>query len=107
MRPPGVKMLGQAEAFLEALQDSGDADLDELVEVAGGDGEEFDALEQGVWSSSGLFEDAAIELQPALVAVDEATVPEGSRASWGAGCWSGAVLCCCAVCFRQPFVLRD
>jgi hypothetical protein len=64
--------MGKAEAFFEALQDTGDADFDELVEVAGGDGEKLDALEQGVGGVVGFFQDAAVELEPALVAIDEA-----------------------------------
>jgi hypothetical protein len=39
-----IDVLGVAEAFFNALQDAGYANLDELIEVAGGDGEEFYAL---------------------------------------------------------------
>jgi hypothetical protein len=42
---PSVKVMGKVEAVFEALQDAGNADLDELIEVAGGDGEKFDSLE--------------------------------------------------------------
>jgi hypothetical protein len=44
----GVTLRGQAEAFFEPLQDARDTDLDELVEIAGGDGEELNALEEWV-----------------------------------------------------------
>jgi hypothetical protein len=46
------------------LEDSGDADLDELVEVARGDGEKFDALEERVGGVVGFFQNAAVELEP-------------------------------------------
>jgi hypothetical protein len=68
------------------LEDSGDADLDELVEVARGDGEKFDALEERVGGVVGFFQNAAVELEPTLVAIDEAAT------GW---CWG------------QPCVLRD
>ena len=94
-------MLRKAEAFFEALQDAGDADLDELVEVAGGDGEELDALEQGIGGVVGFFEDAAVELQPALVAIDETaarTVPPRTWRSDAVRC--GMEVFVGAVCFR-------
>ena len=67
----GVHMLRQAEAFFEPLQNACDTDLDELIEIAGGDGEELYTLKQRVGGVVSLFEDAAIELEPALVAIDE------------------------------------
>jgi hypothetical protein len=69
----GVDVLGKAEAFFELLEDTGDTDLDELVEVAGGDGEELYSLEERVGGVVSFLEDAAIELEPALVAIDETT----------------------------------
>jgi hypothetical protein len=74
-----IEGLGEALVFFELLKDAGYADFYEFVEVAGGDGEEFDALEQRVRRVVGFFEDAAIELQPALVAIDEATTGDGLR----------------------------
>ncbi len=41
--------LGFFEALLDALEQAGDADLEELVEVAGRDCEELDALQQADW----------------------------------------------------------
>ena len=79
-----VNMMGKIEAFFEALHDTGDANLDELIEVAGRDGKKFDALEQGVGGVVGFFEDAAVELEPALVAIDE------SAARWCCGSFGGA-----------------
>jgi hypothetical protein len=79
-----VEVMGEVEAFLEALQDAGDADLDELIKVAGSDGEKFNALEQGVGGVVGFFEDAAVELEPALVAIDEPAT------QWCCGTFRGA-----------------
>jgi hypothetical protein len=76
---PFVGNLWEAFAVFELLEDAGDADLDELIEVAGGDGEELDALEEGIGGVGGFFEDAAIELEPGLVAVDETALGGGLR----------------------------
>ncbi len=108
VRPPASSVLGQAEAFFEALQDAGDADLDELIEVAGGDGEELDALEQGIGGVVGLFEDAAVELKPALVAIDEAAT--GRRCgSFGGAARRGGRTGSFSARFvsGRPCVLRD
>ena len=84
--------MGLADAVLDALQDAGDADLDELVEIAGGDGEELDALEQGIALVLSLFEDAAVEAEPGVVAIEEELLGRCGRggmvavAGGGAGC---------------------
>ena len=57
-------------AIFNALQDAGDADFDELIEVAGGDGEDLDALKDGVGGVLRLFEDAAVEGHPGFVAAN-------------------------------------
>ncbi len=54
---------------VDQLHDPGDADLEELVEVAAGDGQELDALEQRVGLVLGLFEHAPVEPQPRQFAV--------------------------------------
>ena len=90
----GVDALGEAEAFFKALEDPGDANLDELIQVAGGDGEEFYALEEGVGGVVGFFEDAAVELKPAFVAVDEATAGKGGGGFGGAAGRCRAGRCC-------------
>ena len=59
-----------AVAVLDLLQESGKADFDKFVEVAGGDGEEFNALKQRIGFVLGLFKDAAIEGEPRLVTVE-------------------------------------
>jgi hypothetical protein len=58
-------------AVFDALQDAGDADLDELVEIAGGDGEELDPLEEGIGFVLGLFEDAAVKAEPGFIPAKE------------------------------------
>ena len=52
------------------LQQRRDAHHEELVEVRGDDGEELDALEQGMRRVERLVQDALIELEPAELAVD-------------------------------------
>jgi hypothetical protein len=69
----GIKGMGQAKALFKLLEDAGNADLNELVEVACGDGEELNSLEERVGGVVRLFENAAIKLEPALVATDVAT----------------------------------
>jgi hypothetical protein len=91
-----IDVLGVPKAFFNALQNSGDADFDELVEVAGGDGEEFYALEERVGGIVGLFEDAAIELQPAFIAIDE--IPTNG--------WFRRLRWTLSRCTRSRFVLR-
>ena len=59
---------GLAVAVFDALHEAGLADFDVFVEVGAGDGEELDALEQGVGGVFGFFKDAAIELHPGVVA---------------------------------------
>ena len=59
-RRSGVHLLAQA----------GDADLEELVEVAGEDRQELDPLEQRVALVAGLEQDARVELEPRQLAVE-------------------------------------
>jgi hypothetical protein len=56
---------------LGLLHQASDADLDELVQVARGDGEKFYAFEQRIAFVARLFEDALIELHPGKVSVEE------------------------------------
>ena len=62
---------GFAVAVFNALHEAGLADFDVFVEVGAGDGEELDALEQGIGRVLGFFQDAAIELHPGVVAAVE------------------------------------
>ena len=62
---------GLAVAVLDALHEAGLADFDVLVEVGAGDGEELDALQQGIGGVFGFFKDAAVELHPGVVAAVE------------------------------------
>ena len=57
-------------AGLDLLAQAGDADLEELVEVAGEDGQELDPLEQRVALVARLVEDAGVELEPRQLAVE-------------------------------------
>jgi hypothetical protein len=56
-----------AVAVFNALHEAGLADLDVLIEVGAGDGEELDALEHRIGRIFGFFQDAAIELHPGEV----------------------------------------
>ncbi len=82
---------GLAIAVLDALHEAGLADLDVLVEVGAGDGEELDALEQRIGGVFGFLEDAAIELHPGVVAAVEELLflrGCGSCDPSSALCWS-------------------
>lgn len=57
------------DVAIDLLDKAGDADFEKFVEVGGDDGEEFDALEEGVEGRLGLFEDAAVEGEPGEFAV--------------------------------------
>ena len=57
-----------AVAVFNALHEAGLADLDVFVEIGAGDGQELDALEQGIGGVLGLFKDAPVELHPGVVA---------------------------------------
>jgi hypothetical protein len=50
-----IYVRGEADSFLELLQDTGNSNLNELVEVTGGDGEKLDALEERIGGVVGLF----------------------------------------------------
>jgi len=84
-----IGLLEQAHALFKLLQDSCDTDLDEFIEVAGGDGEELYSLEDWVGGIVGFFEDAVIELKPAFITIDETVFQKGLRQGDGA-------LACCA-----------
>jgi hypothetical protein len=60
----------------DAALQAGDADHEELVEVAGEDREEVGALEDGSGRVLGEFEDALVEREPAAFAVEEAALRE-------------------------------
>jgi hypothetical protein len=69
-----VSFFDEGEAIgsgvVNLLDHGGNADFEELVEVAGRDGEKLEALEKRVAAVLGLFEHAAVELQPGRVAVE-------------------------------------
>src|SRR5690606_38602369 len=68
----GLELLARGHAVGRGLLDAGvdlaaeqaDALHEELVEVAGEDGEELDALQQWQAPVAGLMEDAGVELEP-------------------------------------------
>ena len=57
-------------AGLDLLAQAGDADLEELVEVAGEDGQELHPLEQRIALVARLVQDAGVELEPRQLAVE-------------------------------------
>ena len=69
-RRPSIRSPGDRAGF-DLLAQPGDADLEELVEVAGEDGQELRALEQRIPLIAGLVEDARVELQPRQLTVEE------------------------------------
>ncbi len=68
VRPSGLLV---ADAFADLRAEAGDADHEELVEVIGGDRQEFKPLEQRVLPVGRFFEHAAIEVQPGQLTVDK------------------------------------
>ncbi len=66
MRPSGDRA---DLAGLDLLAQTGDPDLEELVEVAGEDGQELDAFEEGVAFVTRLEQDPRVELEPGKLAV--------------------------------------
>ena len=70
-----------AAALLGLLQKAGDANFYEFVEIVGGNGQELHPLEQRIRRIVGLFEHAAVELQPRKVPVDiESRILKGGSA---------------------------
>ncbi len=55
-------------AVFNALQQAGEADLDELIQVAGGDGEELHTLQQGIRRVLRLLQHALVEGEPGVIA---------------------------------------
>ena len=92
-RPDRVECLRGAQAVgrrarvacRDLLLQAGDADLEELVEVAGEDGQEAHALEQRVALVDGLVQHAVVELEPRQLAVDVRDLRSGCRATRSGG----------------------
>ena len=80
---PAVGRAGDL-AGLDLLAQTGDPDLEELVEVAGEDGQELDPLEQRVALVARLVQDARVEVEPRQLAVEVGERRLGA-ASRGAG----------------------
>src|SRR5712671_2892617 len=58
------------QAIFNALQQAGDIDLKELVQVVGGYGEELDTLQQAIAGILRFLQDTPIEAEPGLFAID-------------------------------------
>ena len=89
-----VRRLRLADAVFDALQDAGDTNFDELVEIASGDGEELYALKQRVGGILRFFEDALVEVQPGFVAREEEGIYRvlGERRGFGCGAFSRSII---------------
>ena len=61
---------GVVGLVLDLLLDAGDADLEEFIEIGGDDAEKAEAFEQRLAFVLGFLQYAAIEGQPAQLAVD-------------------------------------
>ena len=57
-------------ALLNLLKETGNADLDEFIEIVCRDCQEFDALKKWIARIAGFFEDTAIEFEPLEVAIE-------------------------------------
>ena len=85
--PDGRQLLGRGllagrggdRVGLGLLHQARDADLEELVHVAGEDGQELDPLQERVAPIARLEEHAAVELEGAQLAVDVAGTPNRPR----------------------------
>ena len=64
-------VVGDAGAAAAHHGEATDADLEELIEVGAGDGEELESFEEGFVGAFGLLEDALVEFEPGEFAVDE------------------------------------
>ena len=89
---PAVGRTGDA-AGLELLTQAGDADLEELVEVAREDRQELDPLEQRIPRVARLVEHPGVELQPRELAVEvgvRAFGPRRAALTEAGDAWAGA-----------------
>ena len=89
-----VRSLRLVVAVLDALQDAGDADFDELIQVAGRNGEELDPLQQRIGGVLRLFQHPLVELQPGLVAAEEEVLHRLGRGLLGCRLRAGGSLAC-------------
>ena len=64
---------------LDLLAQAGDADLEELVEVAGEDRQELDPLEERIAGIARLVEDPRVELEPGQLAIEVREARAASR----------------------------
>ena len=71
----------RVKPIFQLLEQASDADLEKLIEVAGGNGQEVHALKQRVCGVGGLFENAPIKFQPRLFTIEE----ESTMIGWLAG----------------------
>ena len=61
---------GLSVSVFNALQKAGDPDLEEFVQIAGGDGQKPDPFQNGISFIFGLFQDTTIEAQPGGLGVE-------------------------------------
>ena len=71
LRSPPIRSGVDRLAVLDLLQDPGDTNFHEFIEVARSDRQEFQPFQQRVVVVAGLFQHALIELQPRKVPVEE------------------------------------
>ena len=58
-----------AGTVFDALQKTGNAHFDELIEIVGGDGEKLHALQERIGGIARFFQNAAVKLKPLHMAV--------------------------------------
>jgi hypothetical protein len=61
---------GKLISMFHLLEKSSYAHFNEFIEIAGGDGQELNSLQKRIPFILGLFEDALVEGQPGLVAIE-------------------------------------
>src|SRR5579862_4715080 len=94
--------------MLDFLQETGNADFHEFVQIVGRDGEEFHAFEEWILAVLGLLQNAVIECHPLQVAIEiELRIVEGNTFHDVSGAarksiarllrwyeWPSVVVCC-------------
>jgi hypothetical protein len=66
-------------AGLDLLDETGDADHEELVKIAGGNRQETQSLKERMHAVGSLLQNASIEREPGKLAIDEALRIQGNR----------------------------
>jgi len=70
---------GEVMPVFQLLQQTADPDLEKFIQIAGGDGQKFDPLKQGIAQVFGFFEHAPVKFQPGFFAVQKKGAAAGGH----------------------------